>query len=200
MSRYTHIFRGQESEAVAGLADLSLPSREKQKAVATGTDGRADNETKKDFKKSTPKLTPLLTPMAFSDKNRLSQVGTEGSRLAKNSTSGNCLKGGELSTKKDSLSSAVFENKKSQRSESNRQPLVYKTSAVKTQALDKAKTCEIPKGQLTPQLTPKSQKQAEIDLKSLPDDLAEIVTAWPELPEHIKAAIKALTGPHTKER
>ncbi len=38
MSRYTHIFRGQESEAVAGLPDLSLPSKEKQKAVATGTD------------------------------------------------------------------------------------------------------------------------------------------------------------------
>jgi len=40
MSRYTHIFRGQESEAVAGLPDLSLPSKEKQKAVATGTDGK----------------------------------------------------------------------------------------------------------------------------------------------------------------
>ena len=41
MSRYTHIFRGQESEAVAGLPDLSLPSKEKQKAVATGTDNMA---------------------------------------------------------------------------------------------------------------------------------------------------------------
>jgi integrase len=36
MSRYTHIFRGQESEAVAGLPDLSLPSSKTQKA--TGTD------------------------------------------------------------------------------------------------------------------------------------------------------------------
>jgi integrase len=42
MSRYTHVFRGQESEAVAKLPDLSLPSREKQKAVATGTDGKTD--------------------------------------------------------------------------------------------------------------------------------------------------------------
>ena len=38
MSKYTHIFRGQESEAVAKLPDLSLPSKEKQKARATGTD------------------------------------------------------------------------------------------------------------------------------------------------------------------
>ena len=40
MSRYTHIFRGQESEAVAKLPDLSLPSSEQQKAIATGTDGK----------------------------------------------------------------------------------------------------------------------------------------------------------------
>jgi hypothetical protein len=38
MSRYTHIFRGQESEAIAKLPDLSLSSRQSQKA--TGTDSR----------------------------------------------------------------------------------------------------------------------------------------------------------------
>ena len=41
MNRDTHIFRGQESEAVAGLPDLSLPSKEKQRAIATGTDNMA---------------------------------------------------------------------------------------------------------------------------------------------------------------
>ena len=41
MSRYTHTLIGQESEAVAGLPDLSLPSKEKQKAVAKGTDNMA---------------------------------------------------------------------------------------------------------------------------------------------------------------
>ena len=40
MSRYTHIFRGQESEAVAKLPDLGLPSERIQKAVATGTEGQ----------------------------------------------------------------------------------------------------------------------------------------------------------------
>ncbi len=40
MSRYTHIFRGQESDAVAGLPDLSLPSKESNRARATGTDGK----------------------------------------------------------------------------------------------------------------------------------------------------------------
>jgi len=45
---------------------------------------------------------------------------------------------------------------------------------------------------LTPQLTPKSQKQGKIDTKKLPPDLAEIVSVWPDLPEHIRAAVKAL--------
>ena len=40
MSRYTHLFRGQESEAVARLPDLSLPSeQQKAAAVRSGTDG-----------------------------------------------------------------------------------------------------------------------------------------------------------------
>ncbi len=49
---------------------------------------------------------------------------------------------------------------------------------------DKTKTCEPSKEQLTPQLTPKSQKQPPNATKNdeqLPEDLAEIVAAWPEL-------------------
>ncbi len=40
MSRYTHTLTGQESRAVESLPDLSTPSRQSQRAVATGTDGK----------------------------------------------------------------------------------------------------------------------------------------------------------------
>jgi len=40
MSRYSHVFRGQESDAIASLPDLSGPSSQQQRAVATGTDGK----------------------------------------------------------------------------------------------------------------------------------------------------------------
>ena len=51
-----------------------------------------------------------------------------------------------------------------------------------------SRSCKTTKRQLTPQLTPEEQKQAD----SLPPDLTQIVTAWPELPKYIKGAIKAL--------
>jgi len=41
MSRYTHIFRGQESEAIESLPDLSLPSEQAQEQTKTGTDNDA---------------------------------------------------------------------------------------------------------------------------------------------------------------
>ena len=58
------------------------------------------------------------------------------------------------------------------------------------------KGCQTAQEQLTPQLTPKSPKQSEIDTSELSPDLAEIVAVWSELPEHIKAAIKALVQSH----
>jgi hypothetical protein len=67
---------------------------------------------------------------------------------------------------------------------------------------DKTKTYENPKTKLTHQLTPnpqdglrqiqKSHQKTTKDDQQLPEDLAEIVSAWPNLPETIKAEIKAL--------
>jgi hypothetical protein len=58
----------------------------------------------------------------------------------------------------------------------------------KNSSPEKTNTCET----TNDQLTPKSQKQGQIDTQNLARDLAEIVAVWPQLPEHIKAAIKAL--------
>ena len=58
--------------------------------------------------------------------------------------------------------------------------------------VNKSKTYKTTKEQLTPYLTPKSEKQGYFDTSGLPSDLAQIVQVWPSLPEHIKAAIKAL--------
>jgi len=62
------------------------------------------------------------------------------------------------------------------------------------------KDCDNSKSVLTPQLTPKTQKQDKISEQNLSLDLAEIVAVWPELPEHIKAAIKALVHTHNTEQ
>ena len=63
----------------------------------------------------------------------------------------------------------------------------------KSQPQQKQTLINIPEQRLQTSL----QKNPENDQKSadsLLDDLAEIVAVWPELPEHIKAAIKALVG------
>jgi hypothetical protein len=65
---------------------------------------------------------------------------------------------------------------------------------------EQTKTCKISKERSTPQLTPKYQKRDENQLRNVPTDLAEIVAVWPELPEHIKAAIKALVQPQLEKK
>jgi hypothetical protein len=44
-----------------------------------------------------------------------------------------------------------------------------------------------------------AENKTQIDIQKLPAELAEIATVWHELPEHIKAAIKALVKTHGKE-
>ena len=67
MSRYTHTLRGQESEAVESLPDLSLPNKQAQKA--TGTDNSAvDGAYKPAYKK--------LAKNAYSGYDKPTTVGT----------------------------------------------------------------------------------------------------------------------------
>jgi len=112
MNRYTHIFRGQESEAVANLPDLSLPSSKRQKAVATGTDNRPVNAAQTDQKELTLKLTPKSTPTAFSGYNQSATVGNEQNDLVKSAADDNCLNSGELDNKKNELSTNVSDKTK----------------------------------------------------------------------------------------
>ena len=51
MSRYTHTLSGQEAKAKAGLPDLSLPSIEAQKNIATGTDDKPVEAAQNTLKK-----------------------------------------------------------------------------------------------------------------------------------------------------
>mgnify|MGYP006959939603 CR=1 FL=1 len=108
MSRYTHIFRGQESEAVAGMPDLSLPSKEAQKAVATGTDDLpVDGAYKPAYKK--------LAKKTDFDSNRMLLNGTKHGAVVRTNDdirgSGKSLPMEGLGNKKDSLSSTVTDKK-----------------------------------------------------------------------------------------
>lgn len=40
LGRYSHIYKGQETDAIASLPDLAAPSQQAQEARATGTDGK----------------------------------------------------------------------------------------------------------------------------------------------------------------
>ena len=104
MSRYTHTYRGQESEAVECLPDFSLPSRVAQKAVGTGTDGRPVEPLQNGRERLTPKLTPKLTPTAFSGYDRSAAIGTEQDNHREETYSDNCLAGETLDNESDSLS------------------------------------------------------------------------------------------------
>ena len=56
------------------------------------------------------------------------------------------------------------------------------------------------KQQLTPQLTPKSPKQPQIDTSELPLDLAEIAAVWPSLPELVRAAVVTMVKAYVSQQ
>ena len=60
------------------------------------------------------------------------------------------------------------------------------------------KDCDNSKSVLTPKLTPAFKKQPKIDTSKLPPELTEIISIWPKLPKHIKAAIKLMVQDYGK--
>ena len=109
MTRYTHVLRGQESEAVAKLPDLSLPSIKQQRA--TGTDNRpVSADQKSNPEQLTPQLTPKLTPTAYPRCNQLSAGDTDKRNVPKIAKGYNDLTDRNLCVKNDNLSPADTDN------------------------------------------------------------------------------------------
>jgi integrase len=107
LSRYTHTLTGQEAKAVEAMPDLSLPSRKRQKVVATGTDGKSVDTVQSGLKK----LTPQLTPTAYPECDQPAAVGNMLFEKTEKALSYNSLQGGTLDTKKKVLPSNVTNNK-----------------------------------------------------------------------------------------
>ncbi len=103
MSRYTHIFRGAESEAVESMPDFSSQGRQRQ--VATGTDGKPAELSKNAYKPAYKKL----TKNAYFDGQSLSSIGSdavqEQCNISQNKGEANPLQSAELGTKKEPMSS-----------------------------------------------------------------------------------------------
>ena len=95
----------------------------------------------------------------------------------------------------------LYEQNERRRPDSNRRITVLQTVARNSQPAKKQQLTTLPKQRLQTSLQTKSEnspKSTANQEQNLPDDLAEIVAVWPELPQHIKAAIKALIQAHNR--
>ena len=103
MSRYSHVFRGAESEAVESLPDFSSQGRQRQ--VATGTDGKPAELSKSAYKPAYKKL----AKKPYSGCDHTSLFGTSDSPTidanSKHGPSHNSLQPVGLGTKKEPMSS-----------------------------------------------------------------------------------------------
>ena len=126
MSCYTHTLRGQESQAIAKLPDLSLPSLDSQQAKATGTDGKKASA----MSGATEKWTPKWTPPAFSETHRLSPDGTGAPIDAKGQQASKALTDNHLDTEKTRLARGDTTGGNRRRPDSNRGITVLQTVAL----------------------------------------------------------------------
>jgi len=103
MSRYTHIFRGAESEAVESMPDFSSQGRQRQ--VATGTYSKPAELSKSAYKPAYKKL----AKNPYFDGQRLSAIGSdavqEQCNISQNRGEANPMQSAELGTKKEPMSS-----------------------------------------------------------------------------------------------
>jgi len=97
MSLYTHTLRGQESDAVKSLPDLSMPSKESMRA--TGTDGRAVDPGSIAYNK--------LTKTSYPDGPQPSLIDTEDTPQSSDNSDGDishkCLDMTTLGTEMSSM-------------------------------------------------------------------------------------------------
>jgi len=111
MKRYSHVFKGQESEAVEALPDLSQSSINTQKSLATGTDGSAGVVEEIAYKPAYKKL----TKKPYFDCDPLSSVGNnieqEKSCAEQKIEPDNSLQMADLRTEKELVSSNGIDEK-----------------------------------------------------------------------------------------
>ena len=134
MSRYSHIFSGQESEAIEKLPDFTLTG--KQKAKATGTDGKqTDCAYRPAYRK--------LTENPYSEKNQSSSIGTnqtkQNTNTSKNPLDCNSIESGQLGNKKEPVSSSDTDSFLAEE-EGFEPPVRCRTTVFKTATLSRSVT------------------------------------------------------------
>jgi len=187
MSRYSHVFRGAESEAVESFPDFS--SQGWQKQVATGTDGKPDELPKRAYKKPAKK-SDFDGIQKDADATNW-QSGTERKML--NSNTRKSLKSIPLGTKKEPMSSTDTG------SESNG-PGRIRTSDqwIMSPPRGKGNHNQDKNLQQNQKGAYKPAYKNNID-DSMPSELVDIIEVWADLPEHIKATIKTLVSVAVKK-
>lgn len=226
MSRYSHVFAGQEADAVADLPDLSAPKR--QAAQATGTDGRAvgaaQNATGRPQSgpDSRSRLSGPLRENGRQDRpqdsNDAEDVGDDGNTVGEGSRSNSGSKSAdsvfpvclaESSADYDKSSHSIAQDRvecpASKRRENHGKTAVFAGNSTSrrdgrvaegdglenrspsTATTTPATTCETTPGRLSALLGVLAAQLAPFS-----PELARVLTAWPRLPEALRAGIMAM--------